>query len=98
MRKLKTVSVFVTMLMAAVGSVASAEDSREDSAKVCLAAPTSKAAQETASGTWTSSSAAATVGYCTVDCSPCTLKTTECQRRGAGSCTPIQACRQASPQ
>jgi hypothetical protein len=43
----------------------------------------------------TAQDSGAAPGYCTVDCSRCATSQ-ECRSRGAGTCTPISACRAPS--
>ena len=105
MKRMKTVSLFasvmLSVLMAPVPAAQAAEDARETAAQACLASSTAPAAAQEASEDEQVSRGSETHadlrGYCTGDCSPCTQRTTECQKRGQGSCTPISACRQ-SPQ
>lgn len=89
-------SVLMSVIMAPVPVAQAADDVRESTAKACLASSTQQASgavsEETVSRE--SETHASPYGYCTVDCSPCWLKSTECQKRGAGACTSIPACRQ----
>jgi hypothetical protein len=107
-KRMKTVSWVVSMLLSAimmepVAPAQAAETVREDAALVCLASSAGRSAsgdeaRAEPEALVSEGPRAATLGYCTVDCSPCTLKTQECARRGAGSCSPVQACRQPSAQ
>jgi hypothetical protein len=90
--------VAVGMAMAAgpLGTAHAAEEAREASPNLCLASPPGAQAsfQEPGRLPGTQDSGAA-LGYCTVDCSRCATSQ-ECRSRGAGSCTPISACRAPS--
>ncbi|MDC0713711.1 hypothetical protein POL68_34915 [Stigmatella sp. ncwal1] len=95
-RTIRSASFFgVALVFAAVGPLASvqaAEDTRDDSAKQCVAVRAGET--EVLSEALVSQGSGAAPGYCTVDCSRCG-STQECLSRGAGSCTAIKACRGA---
>ena len=93
-------SVVMSVLMAPVPAAQAADDVRETAANACVASSarqTSQASEEEAVSR-ESETQVVYSGYCTVDCSPCTMRTTECQKRKAGSCAEIQLCRQAPQQ
>ncbi|SEK22602.1 hypothetical protein SAMN05444354_10132 [Stigmatella aurantiaca] len=104
---MKTLVMRASFLVAAVMAVAvgplgtaqAAEEAREPSTNLCLAAPAGQTAsfQEPGRlpGVREAQDSGAALGYCTVDCSRCATSQ-ECRSRGAGSCTAISACRAPS--
>ncbi|WP_225409821.1 hypothetical protein [Stigmatella hybrida] len=81
--------VAAVMAVGPLGAAQAAEETREPSTNLCLAAPAGLP------GARQAQDSGAALGYCTVDCSRCATSQ-ECRSRGAGSCTPISACRAPS--
>jgi hypothetical protein len=101
MRASFLVAAVMAVAVAPLSAAQAAEDAREPLTNLCLGAPAGQMASVQEPGRLGESREAqdssAALGYCTVDCSRCAT-TQECLSRGAGSCTPVRACRAPSPE